>query len=209
MNLADLESLLSFHDAALSCWYSAAQPPPALPPAAVVGEDEELGEVVLEEHRANFCLWNFEDEARRRDVDDGHIAAVKRSIDAWNQRRNDLIEAIDRIVLGLLAKADTAGAEQHSETVGMMVDRLSILALKLYHMGVNARRDDDAALAEQCRAKVEVLSEQRLDLQACLVALIEDVGRGRRFFKLYHQHKAYNDPRLNPALREVSDRDEQ
>lgn len=202
MSLAELQSLVAVHDDALTRWYDDEEVCPPAPSTAVAGEAADLSEVVREQHRANFCLWNLEDQARRRDVDDGYIAAIKRSIDAWNQRRNDLIELIDVIVLARFDEVDRSGAEQHSETVGMMIDRLSILALKVYHMDANSRRDDDVTLAEECRARLEALREQRHDLAACLARLLDDVSHGRRFFKLYRQHKAYNDPRLNPACRQ-------
>jgi hypothetical protein len=181
------------HDEALADWYAgtAAEPP----------EAADIAGLVRAQHFCNFTLWGLEDEARRRDVDDTVIAGIKRSIDARNQNRNDLIERIDEAVLAVLPPADPGHGEQHSETAGQMIDRLSILSLKIWHMGVNARRTDDRSLAAQCAAKLEVLKAQRLDLAACLRRLLEDCRKGRRFFKLYRQFKQYNDPLLNPALR--------
>ncbi len=184
------------HDEALAEWYAgtAAEPP----------EAADIAGLVRAQHFCNFTLWGLEDEARRRDVDDTVIAGIKRSIDARNQRRNDLIERIDEAILAVLPPADPEHGEQHSETAGQMIDRLSILSLKIWHMGVNAERTDDPALAAQCAAKLEVLQAQRLDLAACLRRLLEDCRKGRRFFKLYRQFKQYNDPRLNPALRRAT-----
>ena len=88
----------------------------------------------------------------------------------------------------------------HSETAGQMVDRLSILALKIRNMQKVADRSDDPALASECLGKVEVLRVQRADLAACLARLLDQFAAGQRFFKTYRQFKAYNDPRLNPAL---------
>lgn len=186
------EELLALHDAALAAWYR--DKPAAVEPG------EDLPSLVLAQHFCNFSLWNHEDEARRRDVADGYIADTKRAIDKWNQRRNDLIERIDLHLLERLKGADTRSARLNSETAGSMVDRCSILSLKIHHMGINAARKDDAEVAAQSAAKVTVLRTQRDDLSGCLVELLADFAAGRRHFKLYRQYKAYNDPRLNPAL---------
>ena len=186
------DGLLALHDEALATWYR--DKPDEVAPG------EELRALVLAQHFCNFSLWNHEDEARRRDVADGYIAETKRAIDKWNQKRNDLIERIDLFMLEDLKDADTSRARQNSETAGSMVDRCSILALKIHHMGINASRKDDLEVAVQSAGKLKVLRQQRDDLAACLQELIDDFRAGRRFFKLYRQYKAYNDPRLNPAL---------
>ncbi len=196
-------AIAHLHDACLADWYGdptrrGVQLPAALP--ELQPEDIAAAEqVVVEQHFCNFSLWNYEDEARRTDVGDAYIAAVKRAIDAWNQRRNNLIERLDEL---LLAEFDPprSGAEQHSETVGMIVDRLSILSLKIWHMAIHASRRETPAVAAECAAKLEVLREQRSDLVSCLERLLREVRAGRRYFKVYRQFKAYNDPRLNPAL---------
>ena len=184
--------LRKLHDEALAAWYR--DKPSAMEPGA------DLNSLILAQHFCNFSLWNHEDEARRRDVPDAYIAETKRAIDKWNQRRNDLIEKIDLHLLERLKGCDTAKARQNSETAGSMVDRCSILALKIHHMGINATRKDDLEVAMQSAAKLKVLRAQRDDLSGCLEELLEDYAAGRRYFKLYRQYKAYNDPRLNPAL---------
>ena len=186
------DALIALHDEALATWYR------DKPEQAEAGAD--LRSLVLAQHFCNFSLWNHEDEARRRDVSDSYIADTKRAIDKWNQRRNDLIERIDVLLLEELKDCDISRARQNSETAGSMVDRCSILALKIHHMGINAVRKDDLEVAMQSAAKLKVLRVQREDLAACLVELIDDFRNGRRHFKLYRQYKAYNDPRLNPAL---------
>ncbi len=179
------------HDQTLTVWYGGA--------AGDSDAGTDLASLVRAQHYCNFTLWNLEDEARRLDVEDAVIASTKRSIDRWNQRRNDLIEQIDAALLAQLPTA-ASGAEQHSETAGQMIDRLSILALKLYHMRRHAARRDAPALAAECAAKLAVLTTQRDDLASCLRRLLDACWAGRRFFKIYRQFKSYNDPRLNPAL---------
>lgn len=186
------DELVALHDEALATWYR--------DKPAQVEPGPDLRSLVLAQHFSNFSLWNHEDEARRRDVPDSYIADTKRAIDKWNQKRNDLIERIDLHLLEALKDSDTSRARQNSETAGSMVDRCSILALKLHHMGINAMRTDDLEVAVQSAAKLKVLRVQRDDLASCMQELIDDFRAGRRFYKLYRQYKAYNDPRLNPAL---------
>lgn len=186
------DELLELHDEALKAWYR--NKPAQVEPGA------DLRSLILAQHFCNFSLWNHEDEARRRDVPDSYIAETKRAIDKWNQRRNDLIERIDLHLLEELKDRDVSRARQNSETAGSMVDRCSILSLKIHHMGINAARKDDPALAAECAQKLAVLKIQRADLANCYIELLEDYRAGRRYFKLYRQYKAYNDPRLNPAL---------
>jgi hypothetical protein len=165
-------------------------------------EDEFLG-LVATQHRANFDLWHIEDEARRTGATDAEIADVKRRIDTTNQRRNDLVETIDMELLEFLATKGLPAdnAPLNSETPGLMIDRLSILALKIYHTREEAERTDAPERhAERNRARLAILEEQRGDLAACLDALWRETLAGMRRFKLYRQLKMYNDPTLNPAI---------
>ncbi|HSV19591.1 MAG TPA: DUF4254 domain-containing protein [Casimicrobiaceae bacterium] len=153
-------------------------------------------------HRCNNLLWDEEDQARRRDVPDAAIAANKRAIDGYNQRRNDAIERIDEVLLARLAAVQPrADAWHNSETAGAMIDRLSILALKIFHMGAQTMRTD--ATPEHvatCREKLARLDLQRNDLAGCLDALLTRAACGEAFWKVYRQFKMYNDPTLNPYL---------
>jgi hypothetical protein len=152
-------------------------------------------------HRCNCRLWAEEDQARRRDVPDAAIAANKRAIDGFNQKRNDAIEKIDESLLALLPTPEHAGARLNSETAGAMVDRLSILALKTFHMRIQAGRSDaDEAHRDTSRARLARLTEQRSDLAGCFDALLADCLAGRARFKVYRQFKMYNDPAFNPYL---------
>jgi hypothetical protein len=153
-------------------------------------------------HRCNCLLWLEEDKARRRDVPADEIAASKRLIDQYNQRRNDAVEAIDETLLSALAGVRRLpGARLSSETAGAMIDRLSILSLKIHHMRLQAGRDDAGPGHRQaCAAKLERLTVQRGDLAGCLDELLEEARRGQAYFKVYRQFKMYNDPALNPWL---------
>jgi hypothetical protein len=164
-----------------------------------------LGAAIGREHLTNIRLWHEEDEARRPDVDDAVIAGVKRRIDGLNQKRNDLIESIDEALaetLELLEAEPRAGSRLHSETPGAIIDRLSILALKIYHMREEAERGDASpGHRAECAARLEVLARQRADLATCLEELQRDLASGGARFRTYRQFKMYNDPETNPALR--------
>jgi hypothetical protein len=175
-----------------------------LPNDPRIATGADVFSLVLAERDCNHRLWHLEDEARRTDAGDAHVAAVKRAIDRWNQRRSDLIERIDESFLSALATLplpDLTRAEQHSETPGMIIDRLAILGLKIFHLSTLQARKRAVNIDRECADKVTVLEQQREALAMCFVRLIEDARAGRRYFKVYRQFKAYNDPRLNPALR--------
>ena len=160
-------------------------------------------DLVARQHRANFDLWHIEDEARRPGAGDAELAAVKRRIDQTNQMRNDLVEELDRTLLAWLETRGLpkAAAALNSESPGLIIDRLSILALKIYHTREEAERQDaPEGHCERCCERLAILEEQRADLAGCLDALWAETLAGTRRFKLYRQLKMYNDPSLNPAV---------
>ena len=160
-------------------------------------------DLVAREHRANFDLWHEEDRARDPAASDAEIVAIKHAIDRLNQQRNDLIEAIDVWLLERCGE-QAASAPMHSETPGMMLDRLSILALKLFHTRLEAERGS-ATVEHRARnvERAKLLTSQRSDLIGCGAQLLAEVRRGTRRFKLYRQLKMYNDPELNPSIYRV------
>lgn len=158
---------------------------------------------VARQHRANFDLWHIEDEARTPGATDAQLADVKRRIDRTNQLRNDLAEELDRALLEWLAPQQLPFEEAplHSESPGLIIDRLSILALKIYHTRDEAERADASPEhAERNRDRLAILEEQRSDLARCLDVVWRETLAGTRRFKLYRQLKMYNDPALNPAI---------
>ncbi len=183
--------LIEFHDARLL------GKAPSLRPAG-----DALAAAIADNHQWNELLWRTEDQARRADVPDRHIVRAKRAIDRYNQRRNDAVERIDDALLsefaGLPCRPD---ARLHSETAGAMIDRLSILSLKIFHMQVQSTRHDASAEhLSDCGAKLQRLQAQRHDLADCLGQLLRDIESGDAYFKPYRQFKMYNDPNLNPWL---------
>jgi len=190
----DAAALCRFHDArvAEAGWARSAAP----------AFDAGAWQWIEANHRYNNLLWDEEDQARRRDVPDAAIAVNKRAIDGYNQKRNDAIERIDEALLGRLASVTPRpGAWHNSETAGAMIDRLSILALKRFHMAAQTRRADAGAQhVAACRDKLALLTQQRDDLGRCLDALLERAAQGEAFWRIYRQFKMYNDPALNPYL---------
>jgi hypothetical protein len=159
--------------------------------------------LIARQHLANFELWHIEDAARTPGATDADLARVKRRIDETNQRRNDLSELIDRAMLDALAEkgAQNPAAPLNSESPGLIIDRLSILSLKIFHTREEMERPEaPEGHAERNAVRLSILSEQRSDLAQCLDRLWEESLAGTRRFKLYQQLKMYNDPALNPAV---------
>lgn len=169
---------------------------------------------IAQNHRNNSLLWDEEDLARRTKASDAEITANKRAIDKYNQARNDATERVDEFLLldlGLIDAATIAtdqpkniaavDARLNSETAGSMIDRMSIMALKIRAMTAQTLRIDvDEMHRDSAKVKLARLTEQRRDLADCLDGLLVDSRAGRAYFKVYRQFKMYNDPRFNPVL---------
>ena len=185
------------HDRLTVLWH---KQPGALPPES----HGTFLNMVIAQHLANFQLWHTEDDARAPHATDHDLAEVKRAIDRINQRRNDLAERCDMILLAHLRPLNLPNpkAELNSESHGLIIDRLSILALKLFHTAEQIERSDaPVGHADRNRERLAILKEQRDDLARCLDRLWQQALAGERSFKLYRQLKMYNDPALNPSAR--------
>ena len=146
--------------------------------------------------------WHFEDIIRDPEIDPVEALALKRSIDKSNQDRTDLVEQIDSYFRELYKEVKVdADARINTESPAWAVDRLSILALKIYHMKEQAERTDATPEhVAKCKAKLSVLLEQQKDLSTAIDQLLEDIAAGRKYMKVYRQMKMYNDVDTNPVL---------
>lgn len=172
---------------------------------AVVANPFEEGTIEYTLHAKNWIdavQWHLEDIIRDPLIDPVAALALKRRIDKSNQDRTDMVEELDTYFRekysGVIAAAD---ATINTESPAWALDRLSILALKIYHMQVEVKRTDasDAHIAK-CQAKLDVLLEQRKDLTTAIDQLLDDIAAGRKYMKVYRQMKMYNDPETNPVL---------
>jgi len=189
-------------------------PVPEVANATTGSRADTLWQWIGTNHYFNSKLWAEEDLARRTTVSDSEIAQNKRAIDKYNQARNDATERVDEVLLIELGLVDSVsaqsdapvakvphGARLNSETAGSIIDRMSIMALKIHAMHAQTTRTDvDEAHRQSSQVKLDRLMQQRADLGACLDTLISDTQAGRAYFKVYRQFKMYNDPRFNPAL---------
>jgi hypothetical protein len=192
--MIDVAQITALHRSMVELWH--AQP--------VLNPSRDLLYLICEQHKFNFLLWHEEDIARSPNVGDARIAAVKRAIDRFNQQRNDATERIDDYLKREIEDRRVIvppEARWNSETPGSVIDRLSILALRIFHMQEQAERADaEADHVERSRQKLTVLEVQQQDLSVALAELLADIFAGRKRLKVYRQFKMYNDPALNPYL---------
>jgi hypothetical protein len=146
--------------------------------------------------------WHLEDLIRNPAIDPVEALGIKRRIDRSNQERTDLVEMIDSYFLDRYSStAPQPGADINTESPAWAIDRLSILALKIYHMRSETTRPGaDDAHRLSCLRKLSVLTEQKEDLATAIDSLLNDIELGRKRMKVYKQMKMYNDPALNPVL---------
>jgi hypothetical protein len=210
MKLPRSEAIVHYHDHCLTN--------PDWPSQNGINERNSLflGIVVCiaENHRLNGLMWNHENLARRKTVPDHEIVLNKRAIDTCNQARNDAIERMDEILLALIDSLalnsnpisesnfkPSIQARLNSETAGSMIDRMSVLSLKICAMEQQSLREDASfAHRNACHVKHEQLKKQRIDLASCFDELLQSTTTGAAKFQVYRQFKMYNDPELNPAL---------
>lgn len=167
------------------------------------GKDSLLA-IACQQHQFNYLLWHEEDIARSPDVTDAQIAQVKRNIDRYNQLRNDWIEKLDDWITEDMEKKGikaNPSARLNTETPGSAMDRLSILALRIYHLNEQLERTDvDQAHRDKVTTRLAICRLQRDELSNSLRELLEDIYGGTKQHRTYRQFKMYNDPTLNPYL---------
>ncbi len=163
---------------------------------------DSIQEMLYHKNWIDTVQWHLEDIIRDPNIKPKKALEIKRRIDASNQDRTDKVEQIDDAILALYKDVEPQSfARINTESPGWAIDRLSILALKIYHMNIEAQREDiDEALLEKNRYKLQVLKVQEQDLSTAVDQLLSDLSTGKRIAKVYRQMKMYNDPELNPVL---------
>ena len=158
--------------------------------------------ILYAKNNIDAVQWHLEDIVRDPDIDPVKALEIKRRIDRLNQERTDLVEDLDTYFLKVYSEIQPdSDATINTESPAWAIDRLSILALKIYHMEIEvARKDASPEHIARCRAKLNVLLEQRKDLTAAINTLLADIRAGRKYMKVYRQMKMYNDPETNPVL---------
>lgn len=164
--------------------------------------NEKLEHLLYLKNWIDTVQWHFEDIIRDPNINPVDALILKRKIDASNQERTDMVEYIDSFFLQKYSQiAVKPSAKINSESLAWAFDRLSILALKIFHMAQEVNRDGASqAHRDNCQAKLNVLLEQRTDLMTAIDDLILDIENGDKFMKVYKQMKMYNDTDLNPVL---------
>lgn len=165
-------------------------------------EAGSLDHLLYHKNWIDTVQWHLEDIIRDPAIDPVQALAIKRRIDRSNQERTDMVEYVDSYLLDKYKGVTPApDARLNTETPAWAIDRLSILALKIYHMARETEREDvGEAHRAACRKKLDVLLAQQQDLSRAIEELIEDIEAGRKYMKTYKQMKMYNDPALNPVL---------
>lgn len=164
--------------------------------------DGSIQQTLFAKNWVDAVQWHLEDIIRDPNIDPVAALALKRRIDRSNQVRTDMVEELDTYFRNKYAGVQVLDdATINTESPAWALDRLSILALKIYHMQAEVDRDDaDADHRARCAAKLAVLTEQRSDLTTAIDQLLDDIAAGRKYMKVYRQMKMYNDPATNPVL---------
>ncbi|MCK5441612.1 MAG: DUF4254 domain-containing protein [Maribacter sp.] len=163
----------------------------------------DIAHLLYRKNWIDTVQWHYEDIIRDPDIDPEEALLLKRQIDSSNQDRTDLVEYIDSYFLLKYESVEIRdNAIINTESPAWAIDRLSILALKIYHMQEEVdRKDASGDHVEKCRQKLNVLLEQRVDLSIAIDQLLADIELGNKYMKVYKQMKMYNDDELNPVLR--------
>ncbi len=192
--MIDVAEIIQLHISTVAAWHR----------EPMENHYDGLLSLVCQQHQFNYQLWHQEDIARSPNVSDSEIATVKRAIDRFNQLRNDWIERVDDWLTRYLEENHVVavdGAPQNSETPGSIVDRLSILALRIFHLEEQLERTDiDEAHIEKVQSRLAICRVQQNELATCLDRLLTQILAGQVHHRTYRQFKMYNDPSLNPYL---------
>ena len=164
---------------------------------------DKIDHLLYRKNWIDTVQWHYEDIIRDPEIEPVAALELKRKIDASNQDRTDLVEYIDSYFLNKYQSVQVkGGATINTESPAWAIDRLSILALKIYHMQEEVNRTDASQEhVDKCRAKLDVLLEQKKDLSTAIDQLLADIESGDKYMKVYKQMKMYNDDELNPVLR--------
>jgi len=163
---------------------------------------DQFEHLLYQKNWIDTVQWHLEDIIRDPEIEPAEALKIKRVIDASNQKRTDLVEFIDGYFLNKYKDIKpNENATLNSETIAWALDRLSILALKIFHMSEEANRENaEQSHKTSCQNKLDVLNEQKIDLSTAIDQLIQDIEKGNKYMKIYKQMKMYNDEELNPVL---------
>jgi len=164
--------------------------------------NDQFEHLLYQKNWIDTVQWHLEDIIRDPEIEPIEALKIKRVIDASNQKRTDLVEFIDGYFLNKYKDVKpNKKATLNSETIAWALDRLSILALKIFHMFEEVNRESaEQSHKVSCQKKLDVLNEQKLDLSKAIDQLIDDIEKGNKYMKIYKQMKMYNDEELNPVL---------
>jgi len=164
--------------------------------------NDQFEHLLYQKNWIDTVQWHLEDVIRDPEIEPIKALKIKRVIDASNQKRTDLVEFIDGYFLNKYKDVKpNEKATLNSETIAWALDRLSILALKIFHMFEEVNRESaEHSHKVSCQKKLDVLNEQKLDLSKAIDQLIDDIEKGNKYMKIYKQMKMYNDEELNPVL---------
>ena len=164
--------------------------------------NDQFEHLLYQKNWIDTVQWHLEDIIRDPEIEPTEALKIKRVIDASNQKRTDLVEFIDGYFLNKYKDVKpNKKATLNSETIAWALDRLSILALKIFHMFEEVNRESaEQSHKVSCQKKLDVLNEQKLDLSKAIDQLIDDIEKGNKYMKIYKQMKMYNDEELNPVL---------
>lgn len=198
MKHLDSNTAVSIFQKSVLDWHKSEAPHPNPYP------EGSLEFTLYQKNHIDTIQWHIEDEIRRPDISLEDVVALKRRIDKLNQERTDLVEKLDDFAIEMFKDiTPMPNAKLNSESPAWLLDRMSILELKIYHMEEQVGRKDSNATKEhleKCQNKLNILLEQRSDLKQCLDELFDDYKQGIKKVKVYRQMKMYNDQNLNPSL---------